>query len=555
VQHLRGGEARFWLSRAWVATLASMLVSMFALGALVVAVSPYEPSSTDPVTTSASNIDALHAVYEVAPNALTTAPLSYEVIPSTPGAEIEPQVFPDEYAAVDGVLTFRGGPMRNGGAWGTAKVVERKLKIVWRAQTAEGKEPWGGGAGWTGQPAIIRWPKDVVPAMKVRVPDKSAHDFVEVVQGSLDGKVYFLDLWTGKPTRAPIDTGNLIKGSVSIDPRGVPLLFVGQGLAWKKPIALRMFSLVNNKELFVLRGLDEQAPIQWGAFDSSGVLNRLTDTFVVGGENGLLYAIKLNTEFVRDPDAPGGPSLTIAPEILRYKSVYEKARRSGIENSVSVVKNLAYFAMDDGIIQAMDLRTYQPLWTFATGDDTDASLTLSIEDGQPMLYTGNEVDKRGVLAGKSFLRKIDGLTGEELWSRWLPCEGAAEPKRKEPGLFSTNVVGSGDVDDLVVFMVSRCPKVTGGTLVALDKATGKDVWRRLMKAPGWSSTTAFKDQDGKTWLLQGDMHGKLHLIDARTGQLVHFVQLEGNIEASPAVFDNRIVVGTRSQTIYGIEIR
>lgn len=527
---------------------------MLAFCVLVAAVSPYEPLSAEPVTTSATNLDVMDAVYEVAPNALSTAPLTVELIPPSEDAVIEPQVFPDQYAVVDGVLTFRGGPMRNGGAWGTAHVVEKKLKIVWRAQTAEGKEPWGGGAGWTGQPAIVRWPKDVVPAMKVRVPanEKSARDFVEVIQGSLDGKVYFLDLWTGKPTRAAIDTGNLIKGSVSVDPRGVPLLFVGQGLAWKKPIALRVYSLVNNKEIYALRGLDELAPIQWGAFDSSGVLNRLTDTFVVGGENGLLYALKLNTDFVSDPAAP---SLTIAPEILRYKSVYEDARRSGIENSISVVKNLAYFAMDDGIIQAVDLRTYTPLWTFQTGDDTDASLTLSIESGHPMLYTGNEVDKRGVLVGKSFLRKLDGLTGEELWSRWLPCEGAVEPKRKEPGLFATNVVGSGDIDDLVVFMVSRCPKVTVGTLVALDKKTGKDVWRKQMKAPGWSSTTAFKDQDGKTWLLQGDMHGKLHLIDARTGQLVHFVQLEGNVEASPAVFENRIVVGTRSQTIYGIEIR
>lgn len=492
--------------------------------------------------------------YEVTPADASLAPLTVDVI-APDGTAIEPQVFPDDYAIVDGVLTFRGGPMRSGGAWGTATVVDKKLKVVWRAQTGEGKEPWGGGAGWTGQPAIIRWPKDVVASMKVKVPRKSADDFVEVIQGSLDGKVYFLDLWTGRPTRPPIDTGNLIKGSVSVDPRGIPLLFVGQGLPWKKPIALRVFSLVNNKEIFVLPGRDELAPIPtWGAFDSSGVLNRLTDTFIVGGENGLLYSIKLNTDFEAAAGAEP-PALTIAPEVLRYRSVYENARPSGIETSVSIVKNLAFFAKDGGIIHAIDLRTYEPLWTFATGDDTDASLTLSVEDGAPMIYTGNEVDRRGVLSGKSILRKIDGRTGEEVWSRSFPCEGAIEPKRKEPGLFSTNVVGTGDIDDLVIFMVSRCPKVTVGTLVALDKKTGKDVWRKAMKAPGWSSTTAFKDQDDKTWLLQGDMHGKLNLIDARTGERVSFVQLEGNVEASPAVFDNRVVVATRSQTIYGIEIR
>ena len=41
-------------------------------------------------------------------------------------------------------------------------------------------------------------------------------------------------------------------------------------------------------------GSDPAAPrAGWGAFDSSGLLNRATDTFVVGGENGLLYALAL----------------------------------------------------------------------------------------------------------------------------------------------------------------------------------------------------------------------------------------------------------------------
>ena len=46
----------------------------------------------------------------------------------------------------------------------------------------------------------------------------------------------------------------------------------------------------------------------------------------------------------------------------------------------------------------------------------------------------------------------------------------------------------------------------------------------------------------------------LHLLDARTGKLLDKIALGANIEASPAVFGNTIVVGTRGMEIFGIDI-
>ena len=48
--------------------------------------------------------------------------------------------------------------------------------------------------------------------------------------------------------------------------------------------------------------------------------------------------------------------------------------------------------------------------------------------------------------------------------------------------------------------------------------------------------------------------GNLFLIDGATGALLDRVNLGSNVEASPAVFENTIVVGTRGQKIFGIEI-
>jgi hypothetical protein len=63
-----------------------------------------------------------------------------------------------------------------------------------------------------------------------------------------------------------------------------------------------------------------------------------------------------------------------------------------------------------------------------------------------------------------------------------------------------------------------------------------------------------KDPDGVSYLLQGGIGGVLRLLHARTGREVASLKLSGDIEASPAVFDDMVVLGTRSDRIHGIRI-
>jgi outer membrane protein assembly factor BamB len=46
----------------------------------------------------------------------------------------------------------------------------------------------------------------------------------------------------------------------------------------------------------------------------------------------------------------------------------------------------------------------------------------------------------------------------------------------------------------------------------------------------------------------------MFLLDGKTGELLDTVSLEANVEASPAVFGNMVVVGTRARTFSGLEI-
>ena len=48
--------------------------------------------------------------------------------------------------------------------------------------------------------------------------------------------------------------------------------------------------------------------------------------------------------------------------------------------------------------------------------------------------------------------------------------------------------------------------------------------------------------------------GTLMLIEGSTGTVLATLALDGNVEGSPAVFDDMLVVGTRAGSIYGIRL-
>jgi outer membrane protein assembly factor BamB len=454
------------------------------------------------------------------------------------------QIFPERYTELDGVLTFRGNHLRNSPSYGKAIILDKKLEVSWSFTTSV--STWGGGAGWTGQPAIVRWPKETRQIMNLSETSKTDDSLVEVIYASLDGHVYFLNLESGKQTRKPIHVINPIKGSLSIDPRGYPLLYVGEGIPENKSIGFNIFSLIDHSRLYYVDGLDSLAFRRWGAFDSSALINKNTDTLLLGGENGLLYQMTLNTTY-----DPKNKSITVDPVPLKYRYKIKDNPYQGIENSVTAYKNLLFFADNGGNIQGINLMTMQPVWTLTALDDTDATITLEVEDDIPFLFTGTEVDHQGV-QGYAYLRKINGLTGELVWQVKYKCE--SDPK-VNGGMLATPVLGKEDTSHLVIFTLARYNQFNAGLMVALDRKTGEEVWSWNMPSYAWSSPVDIYDHEGNTYLIQSDSEGNMHLIEGPTGNLLHKINLGANIEASPAIFEDTIVVATRAHKIFGIKIK
>jgi outer membrane protein assembly factor BamB len=458
--------------------------------------------------------------------------------------------FPAVYSETAGVLTFRGNHLRDQPAYGYVESNSKRLVQSWEFITKRSSD-WGGGAGWTGQPAIIKWDPEVMEVMNLYEEYKGRTDFVEAVYGSLDGRIYFFELQSGKPSRPPINIGNAIRGSVALDPRGYPLLYVGQGVAQtsKTDIGLRIFSLIDGKQLAMIGGVDPFAYRKWGAFGSSPLINRETDTLVVGGENGLMYHIKLQTEFSKEKK-----TVTINPLMIKYRYHVKGNVHYGIENSLAAYKNVVWFADNGGSIQAFDVNENRPIWALPKTDDTDATIVVDEENGDtPYIYTGTEVDKQGD-KGFARLRKLNGLTGNEIWSTAYP---AFTVKGKNPvngGLLATPVNGKHEIKDLIIYTIARTPSLEKGLLVALDKQTGKERWRWEMPWYAWSSPVDVYDEQGRAYLIQADSSGMLYLLSAKDGKVLSQIDLGHNIEASPAVYNNMIVVATRAQKIFGVRI-
>jgi outer membrane protein assembly factor BamB len=459
------------------------------------------------------------------------------------------QVFPLRYAGIAGVTTFRGNALRSAPSYGTAQVREKRLKKVWQASTGVSGGRWGGGAGWTGQPSIVQWPSGLRSKMNLKEPFRSTNGFTEVIQASLAGNVYFWDLATGKPTREPIKIGNPIKGSVAVHPNGIPILYVGDGIREKAQPGFRLFNLIDGKLLKFFPTDDSAAYRRWPGNDCSALFNSASDTLIVASENGLFHRIDLGTKW-----NPETGSLSLSPTQVKFRYKSKTTREQGIENSVAVYKNLAYFTNNGGDLVCLDLTTMKPVWNRDVQDDSDASCVIDVEnEDRWAVYTGCEVDKQGT-AGWCYVRKFDGRTGAPLWTNKYRCLTILGEHPVNGGLLATPIVGKHRASDRMVFSLARFERMNAGLLVALDKKTGKEIWRHPLTNYAWSSPVDFYDAEGRLYIVQCTSAGEMKLIDGETGRLLHQLDFGANIEASPAIFGNMLVVAARGTQVYGVRI-
>ena len=81
------------------------------------------------------------------------------------------------------------------------------------------------------------------------------------------------------------------------------------------------------------------------------------------------------------------------------------------------------------------------------------------------------------------------------------------------------------------------------------------VWETPLGAESVSSPTALYTEEGRCYIVVGDEEGFFHLIDGGYGTILDSVYLGSAIQASPAAYGNRIVVGTTAGVLYFIDLK
>jgi len=465
----------------------------------------------------------------------------------------------EDYTAIPGVFTFRGNNFRDGGAYGTVSMTEKKLSRLWTQQlgalTSYNGETWTG-SGWTGQALITQWDKAARQHMNLYDWAKEQDELTEVIHATMDGCVYFKELSTGKNTRDKLYLGFTFKGAGSLDPRGYPILYVGAGYygASSAPRALAV-SLIDGKVLFDLAASEDFALRQWHMFDSAPLVSAETDQLIWPGENGILYIVDMHTDY----DAAAG-TLTMEPQVVKWR--YSSVRNNqtgqywlGMEDSAVIYGRYLFVADNGGCLMCLDLDTLELVWVQDVLDDTNCTPVLELEDGHPYLYISTSFHSgwRSYTMADIPIWKIDAETGEVVWRTDFTC-------RTEPdlsgGVQGSIALGKNALSDLVFVPVARTPNAYDGKLVALDKRSGEIVWEQHTQTYSWVSPVCVYDEAGSGYILHATSGvgnsggGYLQLIDGRTGKVLDETALGSTIEASPVAFGNYVVIGTRGQTDY-----
>ena len=431
-------------------------------------------------------------------------------------------------SAVLGQLTFRGNPTRSYYGLGP---VPKAPKILWSQPDGGG---WCGnsavgsqnkqwcGSGWTGQPSV--WERD-------------GKTWVAI--GAYDKNIHFLDYGTGENLLEPFDMRDIIKGSVTVDPDGYPLLYSGS----RADFHILAFDRDGAPEDLWSMDADNVSPTKWNNdWDSSPLV--IDDYLFEGGENGQWYIFKLN----RAKGTDG--KVTVNPEMVFHAPGWDEQLLSdlagsgsrvndvSIENSLTIVGNTVYFSNSGGLVQGWDIsglkegKDPERVFRYWTGDDTDASI---VADAEGMLYVAQERERsssssRNAEVGQ--LVKLDPSKPDNprVW-------GVDDAK----GIWATPAISAGVV----------VAPTDSGRILGVDQKTGEVLWEKKLPGPTWSSPVIVD----KVWI-QGDCNGVLHAFDFANPRVeppeLWTVDVEGCVESTPTLFKGRIFVGARGGKFYAI---
>lgn len=430
-----------------------------------------------------------------------------------------------EWGAVEGLTMFRGSPTRT---WYGKGPLPQNPKVEWKypekpmcsfSKSLNENKEWCG-SGWTGQPVVWERPDGIT----------------EVIFGAYDGAVHFVNAQNGKDTRPAFQTGDIIKGSVTLDPDGFPLLYFGS-----RDNKLRILSLDQDipTEIWALNA-DEVIGKWNNDWDGNPVV--IDDILFEGGENSWFFAIKLNRQLGVNGKVSVNPNIIFkiagwTDELI--KNIGDEM--VSIESSVVFYGERVYFVNSGGRVVGLDISNINKglapiVFDYWVGDDADATM---IVDEKGMLYVSVELERfteRSAELGQFI--KLNPYEKENpfIW-------GIQIPKGEMPvgGIWATPAIGGN-----YLYVATH-----SGKLLTVEKETGNITNEDFIGTHAWSSPAIIDN----SLLVATCYPGTLRiysLVNPDKPKLGKAMSLPSGscIESTPAVWKGQIFVGARDGYFY-----
>lgn len=477
-----------------------------------------EPTETTGVTRVSTTV--------IEPSTTTTSTI--------PDAPLHPwvdrrTVFQPYGTAVEGLLTFRGNPT---GTYYGEGPIPTNPEIKWRypdapmcsSSTDLGVTSTWCGNGWTGQPVIWERPDGVT----------------EMIFGAYDRRLHFVDAESGQPTRSPILTGDIIKGTPTIDPDGYPIVYFGSRDNHIRAVAL------DRTEPVVIWSFEADLAVEGRWNDDWDASPRIWNDYMFeGSENSIFYIWKLNRSYDDLGLVEIDPQLKFKMETWTEQLLNDigpSYPAVSVENSAALFEGRVYFANSGGRVIGLDITNIENgvapiVFDYWVGDDADASIVV---DEEGMIYVSVEYERylqRAKDLGQ--LIKLNPYATDDPWV-WGMYSLTDSPAKG--GLWATPALGK----EAIYAVVNK------GYLIAVNRETGEEEWVYNMEAPGsWSSPVIVDDR-----LIVVNNTGIMRVFNI-VNEFQPVLQWtfpigDSHIEATPAVWKEMIYVGSRDGYMYAI---
>lgn len=426
-----------------------------------------------------------------------------------------------------------------------------RLDVIWKHYLGEGSTvisrklgsvDWKG-AGWTGQPLLIKEGKDIFLI-------QGAYDHhlkkINASNGELVWQYKFDDVIKG--------TGTLWFNKTESDPEKRWIILQGSRLGAQenhfldapKVYSYRAISYITGRELW--RHNSKLTQSYSRDVDASALI--VNDTAYIGLENSYF------TVFNPDPDSAYRSKDYSHPLIYKQKILYTQkdvlSHKYNVvtEASPSMIGRMIYVSSGSGHVWGYDMNSQDLVWDYFIGSDMDGSPVVTADDC--LLIS---VEKQ-YIEGQGGILKLDPSKKPEdavVWFMPVPDH--------EFGSWQGGVIGSAAVSDSYNdFHLAAAVSVDGMlNVVRHDKLSGKMVLGPDGKKSFASPDSVFSYKIGTSistplftgnklvaggyngiYLFSYDKEGKFKLLD----------RFGAGIEATPFIYKGRIYVASRNGYLY-----